>query len=118
MLKLSKEYDEATTRGDSSVLERILADEYLYISSNGGVFNKADAVKFSKSGEVKIESGRSDDVQVRGFGDTIVVTGRWTSKGTNKGKSFSDVDRYTSVYVKRNGRWQIVSDHVSSIPQK
>ena len=118
VLKLSKEYDEATRRGDSSVLERLLADEYLYISSNGSVFNKADAVNFAKSGEAKLEFGQSDDVRARGFGDTVVVTGRWTARGTNKGKSFSDVDRYTSVYVKRNSRWQIVSDHVSSIPQK
>lgn len=118
VLKLSKEYDRATVSGDASVLERILADEYRYIGATGSVFNKADTLKFARSGEMKLQSGRSDEVEARGFGNTVVLTGRWTSRGTANGKAFSDVDRYTSVYVKTNGRWRIVSDHVSNIPTR
>ncbi|MBA3715387.1 MAG: nuclear transport factor 2 family protein [Pyrinomonadaceae bacterium] len=55
---------------------------------------------------------------MRVYGDAAVVTGRWASKGTRKGKTFDDNERYTTVYVKRDGRWQIVSDHTSRIVQK
>jgi ketosteroid isomerase-like protein len=115
VLRQAAAYDAATLHGDSAALRHLLADEYRYVSSNGRVFDKEEALAWTQSPAYRLDSGRSDEVLVRVFGDAAVVVGRWTATGTNDGTAFHDVDRYTSVYVRRGGRWQIVSDHVSSI---
>lgn len=118
VLKLNKEYDEAIVRRDAAAFDRLMADDFSYTSSDGEVVTKAQEMANLKSGDTKLESGQSHDTQVRVYGDAAVVTGRWASKGTRKGKAFDDHERYTTVYVKRDGRWQIVSDHTSRIVRK
>jgi hypothetical protein len=46
------------------------------------------------------------------------VTARVTISGKNKeGKPFTRQSRFTDVFVWRDGRWQIVAGHSSSIPE-
>jgi len=45
---------------------------------------------------------------VRLYGDVAVVTGRATPKGIADGREFGEPIRYSRVYVKRDGRWQVV----------
>jgi hypothetical protein len=43
-----------------------------------------------------------------------VQTGRFTIKGINRlNRPFTETGRFLTVWVKRDGRWQIVADHVS-----
>ena len=45
---------------------------------------------------------------MRIYGEVAVVTGRATPKGVADGREFVDPVRYSRVYVKRDGRWQVV----------
>jgi hypothetical protein len=60
-----------------------------------------------------------DDIRVKVYGATAVVTGRTDQRvrfgsDVNEGRT-----RYTRVYVKRNGHWQIVAAQRTDIaPQK
>jgi ketosteroid isomerase-like protein len=60
------------------------------------------------------ESLTTDDLRVRVYGDTVVTTGRWkrVSKSTD-GKDTSAQGFFTRVWVRRDGRWQIVVSHYS-----
>ena len=118
VLKINKEYDMAVVKNDVQALERILADDYIYTDTDGSIYNKMQDLEIAKSGDLKFESGMSDDVKVRVYGDTAIVTGRWMSKGVYKGKAFDDKERYTSFYVRRAGRWQLVSDMAVHIREK
>ena len=115
ILLLSQAYDAATVRGDSVALGRLLADDYVYVSGSGKLSSKADALALTRSKNYKLEFGQSHEVRVRAFGTAAIVTGRWVATGRNNGIPFRDNDRYTSVYIRRDGLWQIVSDHVSAI---
>lgn len=115
LLKVGKEYEEAIVRGDAAAYDRIMADDYTFTSPTGEVSDKAREIERTKSGDVKFESGRADDVRTRIYGDTAVVTGLWISKGKYKGQDFSGKDRFTTVFVKRGGRWQLVAEHVTSV---
>ncbi len=118
IMKANKEYDEAILRRDPAVFDRLMADDFFYTSSDGEVVTKAQELTNVKSGDTKYESAQSHDVQVRVYGDAAVVTGRWKSKGIRKSKAFDENERYTTVYAKRGGRWQLVADHTSRIAQK
>ena len=46
---------------------------------------------------------------MRIYGNTVVVTGRATPKGTVNGKDFGTPIRYSRAYVKKDrGGWQVV----------
>jgi len=57
-------------------------------------------------------------LRVKVYGKTAVVTGRFVAKGQSKGKPFTFTERYTGVFVKRDGRWQLVAEHANEIAQK
>lgn len=79
---------------------------------------KAQDLADVKSGAYVITSGVMDDIKVRVYGDTAVVTGRNTVKGQYKGKDISGQTRWTDTWVKSAGRWQCVATHSSRIAQK
>ena len=53
------------------------------------------------------------DMQSRVYGDTAVETGRSTMDGQDKAKTVPRDNRFTRVWVKRQGRWQLMANHYS-----
>ena len=115
VLSIEKEMLNALLKGDASASERYLADTYIFTSPDGEVSNKAQSVADLKSGDLKFESATLDDAKVSVYGDTALVTFASEDKGTYKGKDISGKTRWTDVFVKRNGKWQIVASHGSRI---
>ncbi len=115
--RLDSERSQAIVRGDTATLERIYADDYSAVGTSGAVRNKAQAIADVKSGALKMESQSFDNVNVRVYGDAAIVTGVATQKGQDKGRDISGQSRFTRVYVKRNGQWQIVAGHASRVAQ-
>jgi len=106
---------EALLRGDTTTLDQIFADEYIVTNQSGGVRTKTQMISDLRSGALKFESADEDDVVVRVYGNTAVITGRATSK--HEGRDSTQV-RFTRVYVKRMGRWQAVTYQVTRIAQQ
>lgn len=118
LLRLNKEYDEALVRGDAVALERIFGDEFVYTSTSGEVLNKSQQLELIKSGALKITSGSSEGVQVRLYGNIALVLGNFIANGQFKGQAFDSTERYTSVWVKRAGRWQLIAEQGTLVPRK
>ena len=116
--KLENERVPALLRNDTAFIERVYADDYVVTGANGVVRTRAQVVADIKSGVQKIESITNDDVKVRVYGDTAVVTGRTTQKGEFKGQPSISPVLFTRVYARRGGQWQLVANHSSIIPQK
>lgn len=92
-----------TARGDSAT-----AEDYVQIDFDGKVLDKSATLLRIKSSEIQLQSNSLDDMVVRIFGNTAVVTARATPMGTVSGKDFGGPVRYSRVYVKRDGRWKVV----------
>jgi ketosteroid isomerase-like protein len=118
LLKINKEYDEALVRGDIATLERIFGDEFVYTSISGEVVNKPQQLELIRSGAMKIASGASEDVQVRPYGNIALVIGSFIAKGQFNGQAFDSTERYTSVWVKRGGRWQLIAEQGTLVPKQ
>lgn len=117
--RLMREWDEAYMRRDTSALDRILADDFSFTDAAGKVSNKMQYIMaIIKSPDMMlIKPFNSDDVNVRVYGDTAVVTGRSPLKGRPRGRTLSDLYRFTDVWVNRQGRWQAVASQVTRIAQ-
>lgn len=116
--KLEREWFESYVRGDRVAFDRIVADDAVMIYGNGKVGKKSEAMAEIKAPADLSYSLTSDDVQVRVYGDTAIVTGRVTEKGTFNGRNLNSQSRYTDVWVRRNGRWQVVAAQNTRLPQE
>jgi ketosteroid isomerase-like protein len=100
---------QAALKGDSSVAEKNLSDDYTRTAADGKELTKSDVVNALKNGEVKFESIDASDMKVRMYGNAAVATYTVQVKGTNNGQDMSGNFRLTRVFGKRNGKWQEVA---------
>jgi ketosteroid isomerase-like protein len=110
---LEQRWREAIISNNVAEMDHLLADDYIGISANGTVETKAQALAARKAGTVKITQLDLNDLKVRVYGDTAVVTSKADLAGTNGQSDISGNYRYTRVYNKRFGQWKIVSFEAS-----
>ncbi|MFN2194747.1 MAG: nuclear transport factor 2 family protein [Anaerolineales bacterium] len=101
---------------DLETIARIMGPDYAQITPSGEVIGRAQALASYHSGERKWEAAASDQLDVRIYGETAVVIGRWRARGVNHGDRFDYQARFACVYVRRDGAWQIVIDQSTEIP--
>ncbi|MBV9958322.1 MAG: nuclear transport factor 2 family protein [Acidobacteria bacterium] len=122
LMQLERDIGEANIKRDKAFFERIEADEFIFTDSSGGLTTKAQDVASldSPPGAFKLVSYVPDEMSVQVYGDTAVVTGRVTTVSRSAERSVTSQSRFTDVFVKRKGRWQLVAGHSSRIrePQK
>lgn len=118
LLKLERQWWEAIVKRDQAFSERIAADEYIFTDPTGAVHDKQGDIEQSKSGTIIIESAELDDMKVRVYGETSVVTARNTIIGNAMGQDISGQYRFTDVFVRRDGRWQCVASQMTRILQQ
>jgi ketosteroid isomerase-like protein len=106
MERLSK---EASLRRDSDFSAHTLSEDYVAITPLGQVATKREVITARRSGQLRYEAMNITDMVVRVYGDTAVVTARADVKGHQLGEDFSGPYRYTRIWVRKNGQWQVVS---------
>jgi len=109
------EWMEAFKNRDKEALNRLLDDQFIFTNAEGQVSNKTQYID-AATRVIKVESYNMDDMTVRIFGDTAVVTGRWTGRLTIDGKDASEDVRYTDTFVRRLGRWRVVASQDTKMP--
>jgi ketosteroid isomerase-like protein len=107
--KMEKDRAAAVVKADIATLEGLTSDDYVLINANGQVSNKAETMSMIKTGKIKLTANEVSDLSVRVYGDTAVVTGKSTAKGSINGIELKGPVMFTRVYVKKNGKWQSVS---------
>ena len=109
--QMEKDWTQAWLKKDATILERILADDWVGIDYTGKTMTKAESISELKSGVSSTLSFEFGPMKVRVYGDTAIVNGSDTEKSTTRGKDSTGHYVWTDVFVRRNGRWQAVSSH-------
>ena len=107
---------KALLGNDVAVLDHILADDLLYTHSTGKVEHKGELLSLLASGVLRYKKFACSDVQVRIYGKAAVITGRADVHVEFQGKSHHVLLRYTAVYAKKNGSWQMVAWQSTKMP--
>ena len=118
LLKVEKEFAETIVKNDLEGLGRVVADDWIIIDPNGEIVDRARFFEVIKSGSLTHEIMDSEDLRVRIYGDSAVVTAVTRTKGKFMGQEFSTQERATDVFVKRDGRWQCVLTHLTRLLKK
>jgi hypothetical protein len=116
LVQIESELAMAWPKGDKEIIDRILAPDWSVTNALGQAQTKEQVMHDAfQSGTLKVTSQKIDEVKVRLFGNTAVVTGRSVSEGLYAGKRFSANLRFTDVFVRRKQQWQAVASHASVI---
>ena len=94
-----------------AALEKLLAPELTSVHSSGVLDSKDAYIGAIKSGKTKYKSIVPEEVTARTFGEVTIVNGKATVDLLSDGKDVHLILRYTDVWVKREGKLQLVSWH-------
>jgi ketosteroid isomerase-like protein len=115
---LAHEWDQAMVENDAEAIGRYMADDWTIVGSDGSMSDKASFLGLVKSGTLSHDVMVSEDLKVRVYGDTAVVTSRGVSGGKYQGQAFREVEQSSNVFVRQEGRCRCVLTHLSRIAQR
>jgi len=122
VLRLDKEWANVIKTRDLDALRRIEADDILLTYADGTTGTKADEIRDVESGNVTVDSFEVLEAKATVLSaESAVVTGRSVIKnGKVKPANGKPIDisgeyRFTDVFAKRNGTWQVVISQATRI---
>jgi ketosteroid isomerase-like protein len=90
----------------------MLADDWEVTHIDAQTITKSQALEMCRTGpSVELTA---DDLRVRVYGDTAIVTGR-TKASVNGAPAQTVMLRFTDVFVRRGGRWLVVASHATRV---
>jgi len=122
LLQLEREWATAAVTRNVDAVRRIEADDIGVTYPDGTTGTKADDLRDIETGALTAEGWDLADMKVRVLdADTAVITGRGMIKnGKYKGpdgrtQSLKPEYRFTDVFERRNGQWQVVASQSTTI---
>jgi len=117
-IKSEDERYAAQMSDDVVALERLIANDLVYIHSSSTMEDKKAFIESLRSSAVKYRNMRRSDVVVRTFGCVATLTGIGNFDVTLNNKEMTVDLRFHSVWVKRDGQVQFVSWQSTRLPAK
>jgi len=116
LIELERQLSDALVKQDAAVLDRLWSNDLIFTFPNGKMSTKAERLAGQKPSDQSSQSTNTNDrVKVYLYGNTAVVTVLSTWKGKTGTQEYSDQYQATHVWVKQQGRWQLVAAHVSQV---
>ncbi len=112
---LEDQWENAMKTANTGFFERLYAPNYTVVGPQGRMMTGKEDLQDIKNGAFKIESADHSEVEPRVYGDTAVVTGLSTIKGTHNGQDISGRYRWTDMFVRQNGEWKAVASQVTKV---
>lgn len=122
VLKLDKEWANVIKTRDVEAIRRIEADDIQLTYADGTTGTKADEIRDIEAGNLTTDSFEILEAKVTVLSpESAVVTGRSVIKngkfkrGDGEPIDISGEYRFTDVFAKRNGSWQVVTSQATRI---
>jgi ketosteroid isomerase-like protein len=106
----------AVSQADIAGLEQLLNDKYMHIHATALVESKAQFLEAFKNGSRKYDPIKIEEANVRVFGNSAVVTGKFNLKAFTRGKTLEGINRFGLVLVKTQKGIQVASFQATAIP--
>ena len=116
IIDLDKKRMQAMAKKDVATLEAVLADDLIYTHSSARLDTKRSLIDAMVSGATVYTGVEPSDVKAQDLGDTVVLTGIAQIKVVSGGTPNAFGVRFTDVYAKRNGSWQMVTWQSTRLP--
>jgi ketosteroid isomerase-like protein len=111
-----RQWAEAVASGDTAVIDRILADDFVGVDTDGSHYNKAKAVADTRQPPKELLSNHLNEVKIRFYGDAAIAQG---NESWERRSEIPKRGRFvlTDTWIRRNGKWQIVAAEDLGVPE-
>jgi hypothetical protein len=111
---LSERWFRAWLEKDAATVERLAAEDYLYVGPNGLTMDRPAILAVIRSPSYRLDRGTRTEIVVRALGhDSGVVRHRYQGAGSFEGTSFTDDHRGVMIWEKQAGGWRLVMEQCS-----
>jgi ketosteroid isomerase-like protein len=113
-------WEAAVAKHDASIVEALVAADYVGFSSKGKPQTRATIMEEMKKDTDTYTSTANESLDVHVLGpDVAVVAGTSREKGKAKdGKAFNRSFRWVDTWMQRDGKWQCVASGNMLMPAK
>jgi ketosteroid isomerase-like protein len=108
IVQCERDWAASVATGDTSAVERCLADDFVGVNPKGEMYDKAMIVADTPNAPKHFASNHLNEVKVRFFGDTAIAPGH-ESWQRHDGEPLKGRFVWTDTWIKRHGKWQIVA---------
>jgi len=105
--QMNDEWVKALVRGDGETLDRIMADDFFFAYPMEGD-DKWQFIGDVTSGEIKVEYLNRENVTVKIWGHTALLSAHDSAKWFYQGRDFSGHYKIVAIYALRD-KWQLVA---------
>jgi uncharacterized protein (TIGR02246 family) len=112
--RLNETWTRAWLEKDAATVERLMAEDYLYVGPKGPVLDRPSILRIIRSPSYRLTRSTRTDVLVRPLGnDAAIIRFRAQSAGTFEGVAFEEDHRLVMVCVRQGPDWRIVMEQSS-----
>src|SRR5690349_19316605 len=112
--ELSERWFRAWLEKDAATVERLAAEDYVYVGPGGMTLDRQAILAIVRSPSYRLERGTRTEVVVRSLGAAAAVERhRYQGAGSFEGTSFTDDHRCVMVWEKQAGEWRLVMEQCS-----
>jgi ketosteroid isomerase-like protein len=115
IIALENLWNQMQINHDADAMGKMLDSDYVFTDYDGSVMNKTQFLATIRVKSIQLTMEVSDNMKLYRHGDTVIIIGATREKGTEKGKPFSHVGRFTDTWVKEDGQWLCIASQLSLI---
>lgn len=108
IIQLENDWAKALVVRDETAFNKLLAPDFFY-TENEKMYSRAEVIQSVMSVSDTVGSAYNEDMQVHSKGKTAIVTGWLFVNGKNSGGDFKRKYRFTDVWNKISGNWQLIA---------
>lgn len=109
-------FDAAIAAKDKPTLQRLIADDFLWVRGSGATGDKAAFIAALAAPSIRIEPFQPAAPRWITSGDSALLAATNTLRGRADGAPFVDRHRFADHWLWRGGRWQLVYAQVTPVP--
>lgn len=122
LTRLLKEFLDGASRNDAAIHDRFWAQDLIYTGSSGRRVGKADIMRDQRSASAPnpgdpATTYAAEDIRIQQYGNTAIVAFRLVGTTRKDGKTETANYLNTGTFLKRNGKWQVVSWQATRMPR-
>ena len=118
LAKVEAEFANAIVKNSPEEIRQFVSDDWIIINADGGIIDRQRFLEVIKSGTLTHEMMESDDIRVRVYGDSAVVSAVTRSKGKFMEQEFTTHERSTDVFVRHDGQWRCVLTQLTAFTKQ
>ena len=113
IIALENLWNQMQIAHDADAMGKMLDADFVFTDYDGTVMSKPQFLASIRANSIQLTVEVSEDMKLHRHGDTVIVIGATREKGTEKGKPFSHVGRFTDTWIKKDGQWLCIASQLS-----